>query len=780
MIRQLFNREWQFTDEVGSKVVDLPHDFIVTKPRSPDAAGGVSNGFFGDGQGVYQKAFDLPDEWAGKRVVLDIDGAYMNAEIELNGHLLALHPYGYTPFLVDLTRRLRTQNNALKITTQSRQPSTRWYSGGGLYRSVSVWLGGEVYAGPWDVFVTTPRAEQSGALVNANITVTNARDAEAHARVSCEVRDRDGQTVATGTAELDIASGGKGVADVAIEVGAPYLWDIDSPYLYTLHTFIEADGSATDESVTSFGIRKIEASPETGFLLNGREIKLKGGCIHHDNGHLGACAYPRAEERKIEILREAGYNAVRISHYPPSLAMLETCDRQGMLLLDEAFDCWRMGMKPMDYHLYFEDWWQRDISYMVMRDRNHPCVITYSIGNEISERDGRSDGAAWAKRLADAVRELDSTRFVTSALQNLWRATEIDEEANLNANLNPTADPNDSWGRKTAGYLSALDIAGYNYLYDRYAADRVRFPDRVICGTETHSFNTYDYWKATVENKHVIGDFIWVAFDNLGEAGVGRTVWGSSERPSFFGEYPWRTCYQGDHDICGFRLPQSFYRKIMWKDSGEPALFTTHPSHYGEEFGGTGWHWYDVLDCWTFDEEYLGKPVPVQVYGDGDEAEFLLNGVSLGRAPIVKLIASMDVPYEPGTLEAIVYSGGAEWGRATLSTVGAPAAIRIVADRPEFSADSLDLCYIAIEIVDAEGRRVSADQSKLTCAVSAPGQLIGFGSGNPKCEDPFGDVWCHAFEGRALAIVKSAEAGPIEVVVSADGLPPATVQITAR
>ena len=787
MIKESMNRDWQFFEGEASwfgerdatKKVDLPHDFIVTKPRGPSAAGGPSNGFFGEGQGTYRKAFDLPEAWKGKQVILDIDGAYMNAEVWLNGELLAMHPYGYTPYLVNLTPKLRDKNNNLKIVTLSMQPSTRWYSGGGLYRGVSAWTGGCVYASPWDIFVTTPKAERDAALINADITVTNTLDKPVNAHIHCDVLSPGGEIAAEGDADVALEAGGKGSVNIRIPLSDPNLWDIDSPCLYTLKTAIAADGAQTDESAVSFGVRKIEVSPKTGFLLNGRELKLKGGCIHHDNGQLGACAYPRAEERKIEILKDAGYNAVRISHYPPSLAMLEVCDRKGMLLLDEAFDAWRMGMKPLDYHLYFEDWWERDISYMVMRDRNHPCVITYSIGNEIIERDGRSDGALWSRRLSDKIRSLDNTRFVTSAICDIWPDPDETETPNLNADPPEPEAERDVWGERTAGYIEPLDIVGYNYLFGRYASDGVKFPNRVICGTETHSFNTYDFWQATLENKHVIGDFIWVAYDNLGEVGVGRTVWGATGMPPFFAEYPWRTCYQGDHDICGFRLPQSYYRKIMWGGSKEPALFTTHPKHYGQPFTGTGWHWYDVLDSWTYDAEYIGRTVSVQAYGDGDEAEFILNGVSMGRAPIHKLIASMDIPYAPGTLEAVVYSNGEVWGKAALVTAGPPAAVEIRADRPVITGDSLDLCYITINIVDAEGRRVPADETKLVCAVSAPGILAGFGSGSPACEDPFGDCWCHAFEGRAMAIVKAGGAGAFQVMVSGEDIKAASVIITA-
>ncbi len=785
------NKNWQFFEnndggmfipigrQIEMKTVNLPHDYIYTKPRSADAAGGSANGYFGASQGTYLKDLTIPKEWMGKRIILDIDGAYMNAEVTLNGELLALHPYGYTPYLVDLTPQIREGLNKLKITTQSRQPSTRWYSGGGLYRGVSLWVGEPVCVEPWDLFVTTPEVSPEKAVVNAEITISSGISETVTASIVCRVFDPSGTEVAEGSAPLVVVGGKKATGEISMTVTEPALWDIDAPNLYTLKTVVAVKGQDDEKVETVFGIRSIEADAENGFRLNGRPLKLKGGCIHHDHAFLGAAAYPRAEERKIEILKNAGYNAVRISHYPPSLAMIETCDRQGVLLLDEAFDTWRIGKVPMDYHLYFEDWWERDISYMVLRDRNHPCVITYSIGNEIGERDGRGDGARWAKTLADKIRSLDSTRFVTSAICGVF-----DEEAMSNFDINNMSTlgkKRDVWGEKTAGYASALDIVGYNYLYDRYASDAKKFPGRVIMGTETHPFNTYDYWKATMENPHVIGDFIWTAFDNLGEAGVGRVVWESdTEDPKgFMGEYPWRSCFQGDMDLCGYRTAQSYYREIMWGHSDKPVLYTTHPAHHGEKFWGTGWHWYDVEDTWTFEEKWIGKPVQVDVYADADEAEFFLNGTSVGRAKFEKLIASLDVPYQPGTVEAVVYRNGKETGRAVLRTTGTAAKLTMKADRAQIAGDAQDLSYVALTIVDENGARVPYETSEISIEVEGPGRLAGIGNGNPKTAENYGGPSCRAYEGRAMAAILADGPGTITVKGSVKGIGTASITITA-
>ena len=802
MQKHSLNLNWRFRerepfflapDNEEIRQINLPHDFIVNLPRKASAPGGAPNGFFGDGEGYYEKTLDIPEAWAGKRLVLDIDGAYMNAEVSLDRQLVALHPYGYTAFLVDLTGRLTPGEHVLRIRVQSRQPSTRWYSGGGLYRGVSLWVGEETGILPWDVFVTTPEVSEDRALVKAEVTLSTAAAAAKQAKVSAAVVDAQGRQVAQGTITALALPEEKTKTALNLQVACPALWSPDSPNLYTLRVSVAVPGQAEETSETVFGIRRFEVDAEQGLRLNGRPLKLKGGCIHHDHGFLGSAAWPRAEERKIQILKAAGYNAVRISHYPPSLAMLETCDRQGVILLDEAFDCWRTGKVALDYHLYFEDWWERDVTSMVMRDRNHPCVFTYSIGNEIQERDGSSEGYAWAHRIADKIRSLDSTRFVISAINGIFdpdaykKAVEEaggPDKVNFQ-NLEQRQRERDVWGEKTAGFASALDIVGYNYLYQRYAEDRKKFPGRVIIGTETHPFNTYDYWKATLENPHVIGDFIWTAYDNLGEAGVGRVVWqNSGEDHGFMGGYPWRTCFQGDMDLCGYRTAQSIYREIMWEafegGSSKMGLYTTHPCHQGETFWGTGWHWRDVEDSWTYGEEWIGKPVPVFAYADAEEVTFFLNGREMGTAKVEKLEASMEIPYEKGILEAVALRGGQKIASVALRTTGPAEGVTAVADRPQIRADQQDLSFIALALVDGSGARVPCETRRIHIEVTGAGHLAGIGNANPRTEESYGMPSCLAYEGRALAAVVADGPGEIQVKAWAEGVAPAEIRITAE
>lgn len=776
MQRISLNRDWDFyeSNESNSFVfgsppgtkVNLPHDFIIGKPRSPQAAGGAANGYFADGQGVYKKNLDAEPNWQGKTVLLDIDGAYMNTEIMLNQEVLAIHPNGYIPFQVDLTSALRFDGgaNKLKIITQSRQPSSRWYSGGGLYRSVDLWVGGPVHVRPWDLFITTPHVSKESATVQVQATVTGGGKKEG-IRLHCEIWNAAGDTVS----DIKLDGFVETTADfcLTLPVQSPALWDLDTPNLYSCRLTVLQGEEILDTAEDCFGIRSLSADAENGFLLNGKPLKLKGGCIHHDNGFLGACAYPKAEERKIRLLQKAGYNTVRISHYPPSRVMLRICDKLGMLLMDEAFDVWRIGKIPMDYHQHFEAWWERDIENMVRRDRNHPSVITYSIGNEISESNGRNNGAAWSKKLADKVRTLDTTRPVLSALCAVPADADM-EGGNFAVNMQKN---NTAWIEQTAAYCEPLDIVGYNYLKDIYEASHERFPERVILATETHSFNTYDYWQKVEQLPYVLGDCIWAAVDYMGEVGVGKVYWENDrENFSFMGPYPWRTSWQSDIDLTGEQRPQSVYREIMWGNRQKSGLFTTHPKHFGESFTGTGWHWYDVNDSWTFPEEYCGKPVKTDVYGAGDEAEFLLNGKSLGRAPFDKLTATMEIPYKPGRLEAVVYENGTELSRCALTTAGKAASLELIPEEPSVVADGTDLCYVRVILRDAEGNRLTDGEAEITAAVTGCGEFVSMGSANPCTEDQITASRCHLHRGTAVIIIKGTEPGTVNLRVTAEGV----------
>ncbi len=771
-----------FTNGEYSKI-DLPHDGSISLPRDPKAQGRASNGFFQARDLSYTRFLRIPAE--SPHAILDIDGAYMCAEVVVNDHHAGIHPHGYTPFLIDISRYVRPGGvDKLRVMTSGIQPSTRWYSGCGIYRDVLLWLGGAIRIEPRDTFVWTESASESRALVRAKTHVAADHDADVELRAA--IFDDAGREVAARSASLHATAGEKSSAEFCFEIADPALWDMDSPRLHSLRIDVFENGTVIDSDETTFGIRTISFDARNGFRLNGRTRKLRGGCIHHDHAVLGAAAFPAAEERKVRLLRDAGFNALRIAHNPPSRALLEVCDRLGIVLFDEAFDMWVSGKNTSDYHLWFRDWWERDIEAMVIRDRNHPCVIGWSIGNEIHERHDAMIGGEWAHRLAAAVRAYDATRPVTSAFPCLFDlpSRESIDPPDYEGPSYPIAelpaDKRDSIALDSAieGVTSALDIVGYNYLPEHYVEAHERYPERVMWGSETWAIRFHEFWEAVKTLPYLFGDFTWTAYDNLGEAGTGRFAWARDGviNGITLAEWPWRSCYQGDLDLCGYRRPQSYHREAIWIGGCAPRIFTTHPSHADEGFTGTCWHFYDVHESWTFGEEWIGKPVRVEVYTDAEEIEFIANGRSMGRVKPVRAIAAMEIPYEPGMLESRAFKDGEEAGKWRLETTGAACAIAISPERARVVADNRDLAYVRISVVDSEGRRIDASRAELHAEVDGA-ELLGIFSGDPANLDNYTTPDCHAFDGRALAVLRSAKPGKATINVSSQGLVAASASI---
>ncbi len=765
--------------------VDLPHDFAISLSRLPDAAGGAFNGYFQGGRADYQKFLTFDD--STEHVILDVDGSQVHTEVMFNEDILYKHHHGYTPFLVDLTSRVRRGglSNKLRLRILAQQPSTRWYAGGGLYRDVYLWTGGAVRIEPWDLFVSTPTVTTEDATVRVDVTVSS--DIRGDAMLRCKILDRDGKTVSTGSHLLTVDNAQKTVSGFYLHLPTPHLWELDSPYLYTLITEVWLGDKMTDTDETEFGVRTITADTKNGFCLNGKAMKLKGGCMHHTHGVLGAADFEEAVERQVRQLKEVGFNAIRSAHNPPSSTLLRVCDRLGMLLMDEAFDMWRISKTILDYNQWFEYCWADDVMRMVKRDRNHPSVISYSIGNEIEEIHSISDGGNFAKKLADRVREFDTTRFVTAGGRSLFRKPDPKDPEDYQAFFNrhyPDSgygEIESSWDVRTEQFYAPLDIVGYNYLYYRYENDKRRFPERVIWGSESRMQHFWDSWKATVENDNVIGDFTWTCYDNLGEAGTGRFAWERDEvmQGLSLGDFSWIACYQGDFDLCGYRRPQSYYREVIWQeDKTEHKIFTTHPEHFGEGFTGTTWHWFDVHESWTFDDQYLGKPVKADVYTLCDEVVWILNGREVGRSIPEKAIATCDILYEKGSLEAILYKNGAEMARCSLSTIGSAEKLTVYAEKTEIRADNRDLCYLPITVIDDDGNRVTDCELSLHATVTG-GELLGIFSGNPQSTDHYTTPDCHTFEGRAMAIVRANRPGTVRLTVTGEGVGSACAELQA-
>ena len=784
MQQQLFNTGWRYARIEGTfdekpeyTDITLPHDAQISEPRNPAYETGFGGGYFRGGVYMYKKNFTLPEDWRGDTVSLLFEGAYQWAEVTLNNQLLATQPYGYSSFIVNLAEHVRFDaDNLLEVKINNAAvPNSRWYSGAGLYRHVWLMRGAaSAYIEPWGVQITTPEVSADSSVIRASVRLAGHADS-----VTVRHTVLDSNTIAATSTRCVNPYHGTILCEMSVSPAK--LWDVDSPNLYTLRTELLVNGIVTDTVHTTFGIRSISADAANGFRLNGRRMKLKGGCVHHDNGVLGSASFNRAEERKIELLKAAGFNAIRCAHNPPAPAMLDACDKLGMLVIDENFDCWRMGKHPHDYHLFFEQWWHRDTEAMIRRDFNHPSIIMWSIGNEINERSGRSDGYMWANNLAGFVRSLDNTRLVTSGQNGLGDDMLDDGQDNIAANLanGQTVSAEDRWGIVTKDFLAPLDVAGYNYLLPRYASDAKTFPDRIIMGTETFPSQAFAYWQGTLDNPNVIGDFVWTALDYLGEAGIGRASYDPSVK--LFSDFPWHQAICGDIDICGFKRPQSYFRDILWGLRDVPYIGVLHPNDYGKEINMSPWGWHPVEASWSF-PGCEGKPVTVEVYSDKDEVELFVNDSSQGRKPTGKAqhnTAVFDVAYQVGTIKAVAYTNGKADGEFAVSTCGAPAAIRLTADRTKLThGDGGDLAYVTVEVVDANGQMVPYADNEITFAIEGSGKLQAVGSGNAETTESYVGNTRKVWQGRAMAIVASTSTcGGTTLTASTNGLAGCSVTI---
>lgn len=772
---ELFDSNWKFFrggaqgaenvrfDDSKWRKINLPHDWSIedlpgTKsPFNPAAISQVSGGFTTGGTAWYRKKFTLPEADKNKRIIIQFDGVYMNPTIFINGHNLGQHPYGYTSFYLDLTSYINFDGeNIIAVEVKNEGQNSRWYSGSGIYRHV--WLKTEdpVHIAQWGTFISTPEISASSAKVNTHTKVLNESSTDAHVKYVNHIVDKENKEVAINIKEETIKAASSYEFDQTTTVDNPALWSCDDPVLYTAVTEIYYDGKLAERTRTNFGIRKISFDVQNGFMLNGKMVKLKGGCFHNDNGPLGSKAYDRAEERKVELFKANGYNAIRCSHNPPSPAFLDACDRLGMLVMDEAFDCWRYGKNAYDYHLYFDQWWQKDVESMVTRDRNHPSVIMWSIGNEIPER-GTPEGVKTAKMLAGYIKSLDSTRPVTSAVND----------------LKPDKDP----------YFAALDVGGYNYAVggdsgrkDVYGEDHERVPDRIMVGTESYPLEAFGSWMAVEDHPYVIGDFVWTAWDYIGEASIG---WLGYQQESSF--YPWNLAFCGDIDICGWKRPQSYYRDALWK-TDQLSIFVTPPkpsfatNPHIEPW--SKWNWLDAVADWNW-KGYENKPIAVNVYSSCSSVELFLNGKSLGKKETnrsTKFMAAWDVPYQPGKLEAVGYDGDKAVNRSALSTASAPVSLKLSADRSRLKADDQDLSYITVELLDKSGHINPRAENLVHFTVTGPATIAGVGNANPMSVESYQLPQRKAWHGKCLVIIKTTgKPGDMTLTASTAGIAPKTI-----
>jgi beta-galactosidase len=808
VIRESFNAGWAagpgltgFASVAGRAAakapVTLPHDAIRDLPRSADSDEGPHTGSFPGGLFEYSKTFDVPLAYRDKCVTLEFEGIHRDAMVFINGEFAVQRPNGYTTFSVKADPYLRHgEPNTVRVQARAHHDS-RWYTGAGIHRDTKLIVGELVHVALDGVRITTPDVDAERAILAIATTVENEGRETRAVRVTTRILDAEGAVVASGSAPVTLPPAAGAVARMRLSVPSPALWSVDAPNLYTAETTVTDGEQPLDEERTTFGIRTLQLDPQHGLRINGETVDLRGACIHHDNGLLGSAAIRRAEERRVELLKAAGFNAIRSAHNPISQAMLDACDRVGMLVMDETFDMWTEAKSQFDYSLAFPEWWERDVEAMVTKDFNHPSVILYSIGNEIFET-GRPTGSVWGRKLAEKVRSLDHTRFVTNAVNHLasvaHRLPELlgdatEQVVDINTFIASIGDAmmqvsaNDEVTLATEESHAVLDVSGINYGHSRYATDRERFPNRVIVGSETFPRDIDALWRLVQDNSHVIGDFTWTGWDYLGEAGIGRVDYPDEDyvATGISAPYPWLTGWVGDIDITGHRRPQSYYRETVFGLRHTPYIAVHRPQFHGRPTFQTPWSWTDSVSSWSWDVP-AGSPATVDVYSDGDEVELLRDGRSIGRAAVgvdKAFLARFEVTYEPGELVAVSSIAGEEQARTALRTASGSLRLAATADRDAIRADDTDLAYVAITLEDETGTLAGHRDRLVSVEVSGPGTLAGLGSANPRTEDPFGASECTTFDGRALAIVRPTGPGDIEIRVSASGCEPVTATVTA-
>jgi len=687
----------------------------------------------------------------------------MNADVWLNGHHLGNHPYGYTPFYFDITPYLHASShqNVLAVRVQNDGKNSRWYSGSGIYRHVSLTITDAVHVIPWGVYITTPEVSPNKASIQIKTSISNQQSIVANISAFTTIISPEGKTISSSQHNLILDANTSKTDEQNISLTDPALWSVETPRLYKAVTEIKDGNKTLDRVETNFGIRSLSFTAKNGFLLNGKKLLLKGGCIHHDNGPLGSATIDRAEERKIEILKKNGFNAIRTSHNPPSKQLLDACDRLGMLVIDEAFDMWEKPKNPQDYHLYFKEWWKKDLDAMILRDRNHPSVILWSVGNEVNERVD-SSGLRIAKQLANEVRLLDNTRPVTEAICAFWDH------------------PGYTWDT-TANAYALLNVGGYNYMMSQYEDDHSKFPDRIMVGTESFPIAALANWNMVEKHPYVIGDFVWTAFDYIGEASIGHAYFDTIKKMQFVLGWPWYNAFCGDIDLIGNKKSQSYYRDVVWHSSPiEMMVHAPIPDKMLENV--SMWGWPDEQRSWNWPGAE-GKELEVRIFSRAALVRLLLNGKVIGeqKPDSGNITAVFKVPYQPGNLKAVNIENGKETDAVELKTTGAPKHIRLVADRTNIHTDRNDLSYVMVEVTDDKGKVVPNAEIPVEFSISGAGEIAGVGNGSPTELASFQQPQRKTWRGRCLVIVRpKGNAGAITLKAAADGLTSAQINITTR
>ncbi|MBE7187606.1 glycoside hydrolase family 2 TIM barrel-domain containing protein [Jatrophihabitans endophyticus] len=785
----------------------LPHDAMLFERRDPNTPNGLNTGYYPGGVYHYSKTFIAPIDWEARWVAVQFEGVYTRSEVFLNGKRIGGRPSGYAEFLVELDGLVIGGENLLEVVAHNDRPGSRWYSGSGIYRPVHLLVGGPLRIAADGLRVTTTRIDDDTATVAVDTTVVNDSDTGITVLLKAAVEPAQGGPSAGGESTVHLAAGATHVHTQHVTVPHALLWSMQTPDLYRCTVQVSCDGGELDLARTEFGIRTLTADAWHGLRINGESIKLRGACIHHDNGPIGAHTLEAAEDRRIRILKEAGYNAIRSAHNPVSRATLQACDRHGMLVMDELTDVWWRVKQPYDYGLDFEAWWERDLAAMVAKDFNHPSVIFYSIGNEIAET-ATTRGIRLNRVIADRTRELDPTRLITNGINGFLNLIASSDDAriaakaeharqnggdpakNLIAVLNftmsalekvlPTLVRLPQVDQRTRAAYAALDVAGYNYMAGRYRRDAKQYPERLIVGTETNPPDTPRVWHEIESLPQVLGEFSWTGWDYIGEAGIAAIEYDAPRR--LFKPYPALLAGEPVIDITGFPQPLAHLNQIAWGLRSDPYIAVEELQHSNRKRASNAWRSNIVVHSWSW-EGQQGKTAVVEVYADAPTVELLLNGRLIGSAAIgVKQAhkARFEVPYEPGELIAVARTrDGVEIGRDVLRSAD-PGVLRLLVEpeRETITADGADLLYLRIALTDAGGIVRPLADRPVSVEVDGDAALLGFGSAQPVTEEAFATTVHTTYHGRALAVLRAGRRhGSVTVTVRADECAPVTVTV---
>lgn len=784
-----FNLNWHFTlqdnphfaqakwPDAKWETVTLPHDWSIKSrlieklgkttrvgPFFPDAINQYDTGYTQGGIGWYRKTLKLGE--INRRAVLYFDGVYMNAQVFVNGEKLITHHYGYTPFSVDITDTLRANSdNVIAVRVNNEDKNSRWYSGSGIYRQAALyWLPAD-HLGVYKPHISSEITQQNHHQY-ANISVVSElafHSENGTSTLTQQILDHSGKVVAEAT-PVNITRATPSVT-THFKIASPRLWSTKTPYLYQLRQTIENANGEQQVKITPVGIRTLAFSSSKGFLLNGESVLLRGMNIHHDNYQIGAEAYPAAEYRKLSIIKQQGYNAIRLSHNPPSTALLNAADQLGILVINEAFDAWNehKWQNVNDYARYFADNWQQDLTAMIKRDQYHPSIIMWSMGNEIPEQ-FKPLGADTARQLVQFAKTLDTTRPIT-----------------VGANIS---------GESGDAYLNEFDVVGYNYQEHNYLNDHERFPQRIMYGSETYANKAAEYWQFVEQYPFIIGDFVWTGWDYIGEASIGWT--GYAPEWAGLAPYPWHLAYCGEIDVLGQPRAAANYRKVLWQTE-QNGLYVYVKSPAPSLLPQQDPDWYlmwvqrDLHPSWTWPNEE-NTPMTVEVYSRAPQVTLRLNGQSIAtqtQQQATDFIFSFTVPYVPGELTVeSANDRGEVLNRKQLVTSTKPRATTLTSNKLVLDNNGQDLAYVNIALVDEEGNPVYwwGDDKNLSLSISGAADIYAVGNGEPDSTSPFDVTTRRTFRGQAQVILRSiaGQSGEITLTVSGEGLTPSSITLEAR